>query len=349
MPSRRAVLALVALLAAGCTGVDGRPTPAPRTFTELDATVDLDAVSPAGTDVLDLAAVPGGALALLADTADPALTYLAPVTADGVGEVRRLDGAGDRLVLAPDGTALVVGPGRLTTVPASGEPTVVPLDVDPTAAALSPDGRRLYLADDRQLTAVDPATGEVTATTDLDDGLTVAALAAGGDGVTALLSDARAPDLADVAVLGTWDADLQQPGLVELAPDRPSSIPSALRLADDGTAVVTLTAGGDDPFRVVTVAGGEVTASHPIPGTDRAPPDIAVSPDGRVAHLPIAGFEVTSGVIALDLAGGRQLDDARLCDGQGTFGRVALSGDVLTVVGSCISSAAPSSTAFVLR
>src|SRR3712207_7592845 len=57
----------------------------------------------------------------------------------------------------------------------------------------------------------------------LAEGLTVSALAVGPDGgPTALLSDARAADLADVAVLGTWDTDLQQQGtLVEL--DRKST------------------------------------------------------------------------------------------------------------------------------
>ncbi len=345
MPARRAALALVALLAAGCTGVEGTPTPAPRTFTGTVTTVDLDGVSPGGVDVLDLAAGPDGALALLRDTADPALTYVAPVGGDGVGEVRRVDG-GEQLFVTADGTALVAAPGRLSTVGGSSIDLAAVGDV----AALSPDGRRLYVAGEERLTALDATTGEVEDGTDLEPGLTVRALAASDDGVTALMSDARAADLADVAVLGTWDAGLADDALVELAPDRPASIPSALRLADDGTAVVTLTAGsGDDPFRVVAVADGEVTASHAIPGTDRTPVDLAVSPDGRVAYLPVAGFEVTSGVITLDLAGGEQLGDVRLCDGQGTFGRVALTGEALTVVGSCITAEGSSSTAFVVR
>ncbi|SHG42982.1 YncE family protein [Geodermatophilus nigrescens] len=346
MPSRSA--ALVALLVlTGCTGVDGNPTPPPRSFSDV-VTIDLDAVSPAGVDVLDLTAGPDGALALLADTADPAVTYLAPVDAAGVGEVRRVDG-GRHLLVMPDGTALVVGPGTLTRVPPGGGPDVVPLDADATAAALSPDGRRLYLADERRVAAVDPSTGETAGTVDLDDGLTVQRLAASDDGVTALLSDARAPDLADVAALATWDDRLRETARVELAPDQPASVPFGLRLAGDGTAVATLSAGGDEPFRVVVVEDGEVTASHAIPGTDRTPPDLAVSPEGRVAYLPVAGFEVTSGVITLDLDSGEQLDDVRLCDGQGTFGRVALGKEALVVVGSCISSDAPSSTAFALR
>ena len=348
MPARRAASAFVALMAlTGCTGVDGNPSPAPRSFSEV-ATVDLDAASPAGVDVLDLAAGPDGALTLLADTADPAVTYLAPLDGDGVGEVQRVDG-GRQLLVAPHGTVLVVGPGALTRIPSGGEPAVVPLDVDATAAALSPDGRRLYLADERRIAAVDAATGETAGTADLDDGLTVHDLAASDDGVTALLSDARAPDLADVAALATWDGRLRETGRVELAPDQPASVPFGLRLAEDGTAVVTLAAGGDEPFRLVVVEDGEVTAAHTIPGTDRAPPDFAVALDGRVAYLPVAGFEVTSGVITLDLAGGEQFGDVRLCDGQGTFGRVALTGEALTVVGSCITAEGSSSTAFVVR
>ncbi len=346
MPARRAATtAFVALLATGCTTVTGEPSPAPRTFTELIRSVDLDAIAPAGVDVLDLAAGPEGALALLADTADPAVTYLAPVDDDGVGEVQRLDGAASREFTTPDGGVLVLGPGGLTTV---GGGTVA-LDVAADAAALSPDGSRLYVAGGGRLAAVDPATGRTAATVDLDEGLTVTALAARDDGPTALLTDARAPDLADVAVLGTWSAELEPAPVVELAPDRPASIPSALRLAGDGTAVVTLTAGsGDDPFRVVVVRDGEVTASHAVPGTDRTPADLAVSPDGRVAYLPVAGFETTSSVVTLDLTTGEQLADARLCEGQGTFGRVALTGDRLTVIGSCITTAASSSTAFVV-
>ncbi len=347
MPARRtATTAFAALLATGCTTVTGDPSPAPRTFTEAVGTIVLDGVSPAGVDVLDLAPTPdGGTLALLADTADPAVTYLAPIGDDGLGEVRRLDSAGDRLFVTADGTVLVAGPGRLTTVGGG----TVDLAVTGDVAALSPDGRRLYVADEARLAAVDPATGAVQDSVDLGEGLTVTALAATDGGVTALMSDARAPDLADVAALGTWSADLAPGPLVELAPDRPASIPFALRLTGEGTAVATLTAGsGDDPFRVVVVEDGEVTASHAIPGTDRTPADLAVSPDGRVAYLPVAGFEVTSGVITLDLASGEQLADARLCEGQGVFGRVALAGDRLTVIGSCISSEAPSSTAFVV-
>ncbi|SDC78770.1 hypothetical protein SAMN05660690_2552 [Geodermatophilus telluris] len=357
MPSARraACSALVALVAVtGCTGVEGEPGPAPRTFTENFGSADLDSVAPAGVDVLDLAAVPdGGSLALVADTADPRVGYLVPISQEGLGDVRRVEDVGTQLFVTPDGTALVTGPGRLTRVPPGGAlPTVVEVGVVGDAAALSPDGRRLYLAtDDGRLAAVDAATGEVTATTALAEGLTVQSLAVRPDGgPTALLSDARAPDLADVAALATWDDDLQQTaGPIELAPDQPASIPSALQVTDDGTAVATLTAGsGDDPFRVVTVAGEEVT-TFPIPGTDRTPADLAVSPDGRVAYLPVVGFEVESGVVTLDLSDGDQLAAAQLCPGQGAFGQVALAADgaTLTVVGSCTTAQAPTSLAFI--
>ncbi|SFO42788.1 hypothetical protein SAMN05660359_03392 [Geodermatophilus obscurus] len=346
MPARRAAAAAFIAILAGCTTVTGDPSPAPPTFTEAVGSVALDAITPGGVDVLDLAAAPdGGTLALLADTADPAVTYLVPIDEDGVGAVRRLDDAGDRLFVTADGTVLVAGPGRLTTVGAG----TVDLAVTGDVAALSPDGRRLYVANGSELAAVDPATGAVQGSVEIGEGYTVTALAAAEDGPIALMSDARATDLADVAVLGTWSADLEPGPVVELAPDRPASIPFALRLTGDGTAVVTLTAGsGDDPYRVVVVEDGEVTASHVIPGTDRTPADLALSPDGRIAYLPVAGFEVTSGVISLDLASGEQLADARLCEGQATFGRVALAADRLTVIGSCISGAAPSTTAFVV-
>ncbi len=184
MPSARraARTTAVALLAlTGCTGVEGTPTPALRTFTQAVGSVDLDPIAPDGVDVLDLAAGPAGTLALLADSADPRVGYLAEVTGDGPGDVRRLDDAGGQLAV-----------------------------------------------------------------------------------------------------------------------------------------------------------------------TDRTPADLAVSPDGRIAYLPVAGFEVTSGVVTLDLRTGEQLADARLCEGQATFGRVALAGDRLTVIGSCITSKAPSTTAFVV-
>ncbi|WP_448638622.1 hypothetical protein [Geodermatophilus sp. URMC 63] len=356
-PARRAAatLAAVALALTGCTGDEGTPTPPPRTFTENFGSADLDGVAPAGVDVLDLAAVPdGGTLALLADTADARTGYLVPISQEGLGDVRRVDDVGTQLFVTADGTVLVTGPGRITRVPPGGAaPTVTAVDVAGDPAALSPDGRRLYLAtDDGRLAAVDAGTGRVEATTDLAEGLTVQALAVRPDGgPTALLSDARAPDLADVAALATWDEQLDPvDGPVELAPDEPASIPSALQVTDDGTAVATLTAGsGDDPFRVVTVDDGEVTASHVVPGTDRTPADFAVSPDGRVAYLPVVGFEVESGVITLALSDGEQLAAAKLCPGQGAFGRVALAADgaTLTVVGSCATAEAPSSLAFV--
>lgn len=349
MPARHTATAFVALLAlTGCTTVAGTPSPAPRTFTEAVGSVALDGVSPAGVDVLDLAATPdGGTLALLADTADPLVTYLAPIGDDArLGEIRRLDGAsGDQLFVTADGTVLVAAPGRLTTVGGG----TVELGVTGDVVALSPDGRRLYVAGNGRLAALDPATGAVQDTAALDEDLTVAALAATDDGVTALMSDARAVDLADVAVLGTWDGELEAGPLTELAPDSPASVPSALRLTADGSAVVTLTAGsGEDPFRVVVVEDGEVTASHAVPGTDRTPADLAVSPDGRVAYLPVAGFEVESGVVSLDLDSGEQLADVQVCDGQATFGRVASVGERLTVIGSCITGALPTSTAFVV-
>ncbi len=360
-PARRAAAAaLTALLATGCTGDEGSPTPPPRTITENFGSADLDTVAPAGVDVLDLATLPdGGTLALVADTADPRTGYLVPVTQEGLGDVRRIDDVGTQLFVLPDGATLVTGPGRLTRVPPGGAPpTVTELGVTGDTAALSPDGSRLYVATTPDggsagtLTAVDAGTGEVVTTTDLDEGLTVRALAVRPDGgPTALLSDARAPDLADVATLATFDERLEPvDGPVELAPDRPASIPSALQVTDDGTAVATLTAGsGDDPFRVVTVADGEVTASHAIPGTDRVPADLAVSPDGRVAYLPVVGFEVESGVITLDLSDGEQVAHAQLCPGQGAFGRVALAADgaTLTVIGSCTTSEDPSTLAFI--
>jgi hypothetical protein len=350
MPARRAAVALAALLVSGCTGGSEEPPP-PQQFTDVEATVDLDGVAPGGVDVLGLEPTNDGALVLLGDTADPRVGYLATLTGDGLGEVRRIDDVGTELLVAPDGTALVVGPDRITSVPASGDPTVTEVVLKGlAAAALSPDGSRLYAATTDRLVSLDAATGDTRAETDLGEGLTVVALAVPDDGgPTALMSDARAPDLADVAVLGTWDEDLKEFDLVELAPDRPASIPSALRLADDGTAVVSLTAGsGDDPFRAVTVRDGEVRASHAVPGTDRPLADLAVSPDGRVAYLPVAGFEVESGVVTLDLAGGEQLADVRLCEGQAAFGRVALAGERLTVIGSCITAEAASSTAFVI-
>ncbi|MGY1701412.1 hypothetical protein [Geodermatophilus sp. SYSU D00766] len=307
------------LLAAGCTG--GVDPHVPRV---LD-TVDLDAA--VGTDVVvhDLA----GPLVLVGDDDR---RWLVPL--DG-GAPTAVDPGGE-LVVTGDGPPLVVG---TALTPVGGAALPLPIDGPPTAALL--DGDALVLARGTRLAAVDPATGAALATAEAPAPVTHLARAPGG-GLLALADD---PD--DGVLLLRLTPDLQPDGdPVTVVPELVGT-PTALQVTDDGTVVVAAHVNvARDAGRLVTVAGGRVRTVAELEGTDATALDVAVV--GRTAYLVLSASYHPAELTAVDVGTGERTGVVGLCDGAGAFGALAADGATLTVVGSCLDTDGPTTTAFVL-
>ncbi|MGY1813308.1 hypothetical protein [Blastococcus sp. SYSU D00820] len=353
---RRTVAALVlvpaiALSAAGCTATDGDGEPAPDgSVPRVVATVDLDAA--AGTEVRpsDLAALPGGTALVLLTAPDDAASYLLEIGPDGAGPPRTVPAVRDGadLLVAPDGTVHVVGRDATTgELQISTGERVTPLGrlPDTTAGALSPDGRTAYLAvtyaDGRppELLAVDLASGTTTAAEPADPVTHLAATTGGG--LTALEVTGSG------AALTTYGADLRPTGdpTVLSATDRPAG----LAVTPDGTAVLTLD--GGDSGQLLTVSGGEVGQRIDLADTEDSGLDLAVSPDGRSAVVPLSAYQAPPALVTYDLGSGEPTGEVVLCPGgNGALGATALSpdGGTLTAIGVCRDENRVS-TAFLVR
>jgi hypothetical protein len=347
MPARRrtaAALALALLLPA-CTGTEpAPPDPAPAVL----ATLDLDAAVGADVRLYDLVPGPDGAPVALFGDADS--TWLVRITPGEDGPARATATAvpavppQSRLAVAPDGTAVIAGED-LVTVPPTGQPTVTPLDGGPPDAAVLDDGT-LYLAGDGRLTAVDVATGAVVRTAKAP----ATHLALAPSGLAALLTVDR-PAGGTGAALAFYGPDLRPDGApVELVPERPSS-PAALQVTADGTAVAAVHLGEARAVgRLVTVADGGLRTVADLDGAGDTALDLVVSPDGRLAHVPLADLSFTAELVSIDLASGERVGAVKLCDGTGVLGAVAALGDSgsLVVTGACLDDDGPRSTAFVV-
>ncbi|MGY1696818.1 hypothetical protein ACI780_18120 [Geodermatophilus sp. SYSU D00814] len=306
------------LLAAGCTG--GVDPHVPRVL----RTVDLDAA--VGTDVVvhDLA----GPLVLVGDADRRWLVLLnggAPTLVD----------PGSELVIG-DGTPLVVG---TALTPVGGAALPLPVDGPPTAALL--DGDAVVLARGTRLTAVDPSTGAVLATAEAPAPVTHLARAPDGD-LFALADD---PD--DGVLLLRLTPELRPDGdPVTVVPERVGT-PTALQVTDDGTVVVAAYVNdARDAGRLVTVVGGRVRTLAELEGTDATALDVAVV--GRIAYLVLSASYHPAELTAVDVGTGERTGVVGLCGGAGAFGALAADGGTLTVVGSCLGTDGPTTTAFVL-
>ncbi|MGY1771922.1 hypothetical protein [Blastococcus sp. SYSU D00813] len=337
---RTAVLLAGVVCAAGCTSGDGEPAP-DVAFGEVLGTVDLDEA--AGTDarMSSLAARPtAGAVALL-DTGDGGV-LVDLLVRDGeprAGDVTPVASGGELLV-TPGDVPLVVGTGAAgDTLELVDGPATTSLGAAPevVAAALSPDGTSLVVAAaGRQLLAVDPATGEVTATAEVADG-TVTRLASRPDGGVAALV---ATDGGQGTALLRFDAELRPEGdPVELAP-KEATRPADLQVTDDDTVVVTLATA--DSGRLLTVTDEEVGLTVDLGRSADSGLDLVVSPDGRSATVPLAALQEEARVATFDLDSGEQVGETVLCDGFGSLGATALSpdGDTLVVTGVCLADGA---------
>ncbi|MGY1636646.1 WD40 repeat domain-containing protein [Geodermatophilus sp. SYSU D00742] len=358
MPAARRTAALLALVltTAGCTEEQrGDPSPAPDRSDVID-TVDLDAA--VGTDVViyDLAASPAGVPVALLGADDAPQSWLLQLALDDAGattDVRAIPAVDStaQLAVAPDGTVLVADDELTHVPPGTAEVTAVPWDLGaaPTAVALSPDGRTLYAARDTTITAVDVATGAVTGTGAAPGPVTH--LAATPDGGLAALVTADRPAGGPGALLVLLDREVRPVGEpVELVPERGSTA-TALQVTADGTAVVALHLGEARAVgQLVTVAGGELRTVVDFDGAGDTALDLAISPDGRLASVPLADLSFTAELVTVDLVGGERIGTVTLCAGTGVFGAIAPLGDSgdLVVTGACLDDDGPQSTAFVV-
>lgn len=272
---------------------------------------------------------------------------------------------GSEVHVADDGTVVAVGSVPVgdgddeqldvaLTVLAPGaeraEVRVLPADpelgtADRATAVLSPDGRTLYAAlrwyvvggdEVTRLVTVDVATGAVTVGADLQvtapGGADVADLALGPDGgLTALVTTYRVPGEGDSdAVLVEYDAGLRLAGgPVDVIGDGSEGHGHALRVLDDGTAVVSLSTSGTD-HRLVTVRDGAVEESHALPYIAA---EVDVAPGSRRVWLNLGSAEVHT-VAPLDVDTrelGRQVS---LCSEGGAPLDLAVSADGGTLVAS---------------
>ncbi|WP_409331884.1 hypothetical protein [Trujillonella humicola] len=343
MPTARKRTALLALLLAvspGCTATADEPAP-DVSFDEVLGTLDLDEAVGTDARMSSLAARPTGGAVVLLDTGDGGV-LVDLLVQDGeprAGDATPVASSGEVLV-TPGGIPLVVGTGATgDTLELVDGPATTSLGAAPevVAAALTPDGTTLVVAAaDRQLIAVDPATGQATATGEVPAG-TVTRLAARPDGgVAALL----ATDDGRGTALLRLDAELRPDGdPVELVP-KEATRPADLQVTDDDTVVVTLTTA--DSGRLLTVTGEEVGLTVDLGRSADSGLDLVVSPDGRYATVPLAALQEEARVATFDLRDGEQVGETVLCDGFGSLGATVLSldGDILVVTGVCLADGA---------
>ncbi|MFW3171387.1 hypothetical protein [Geodermatophilus sp. CPCC 206100] len=359
MPVARRTAAAVALVlaAAGCTADERRGDGSPALDTsDLVGTVDLD--DAVGSDVVlyDLASAPDGTPVALLGAPDSPQSWLVELTVGEAGPtavgVRAVPAvsATAQLVVAPDGTVLVADDALLTLPPRAAEPTAIPWQGGrPDAAALTTDGRTLYAARGPAITAVDVATGAVTGTGTAPAPVTH--LAPTPDGGLAALVAAPRPAGGTGAELVTLDAALRPVGEpVELVREREST-GTGLQVTADGTAVAAVHLGESRATgRLVSVVDGALRTSADLEGAGDTALDLVVSPDGRLASVPLADLSYPAELVTIDLASGERVGAVKLCDGTGVFGAVTplgQDGDVV-VTGACIDGDGPRSTAFVV-
>ncbi len=367
---------LAALAPAACSADPPEARPAAAVEAEVEVAV------PEGGYVGDVVTgADGRAYVLLPGDDDGgagALAVVDPATAEVVAEVSLPPGgradavlpAGDGLVVAgtvsgtgsgtPDGVALWdVDPA--TGAVTATRPVPVPADLDPraTRAAPAPDGQLVVAVDPAGagtpvLLLVDPATGTVNASAEVDLGgagegaelVDVTGLAVGPSriAVTVVVYDREAgPIGASRAVLATTGADLVPDGpAVPLAPGAATSSADDVALTADGTAYAVVygrTADDEGLGAVVAVPPGAATA-QPVtdPGedlVDGAATDVAVA-DGAVwlLHDPAAGTVLTR----VDLATGEAGSPVPLCD-DGAGGLALAPDGAVLVAGACHGTA----------
>ncbi len=378
---RRRLLLLTSsllLATAGCAsgGAAGRaPVEAART------TVTAPGSGPAGdhTDVRGLFAGPDGTTLVVLAGADAARgddaapgAALAVVGADGTtvqATAELAPGSRPDTAFGHGGGAVVAGvvwPGEgpigyalqavdpATGAPSAVLPVAVPGEVQLTgsAAAPGPDGV-LYVAVSRSsdaplLLAVDPATGAVRASAELDltvDGAVptsaeVEGLAVAPDGSSiAVTASVLGPDpwAPGRSLLATVGPDLAARGApVDLAPGYVGSSVGDLAVGPDGTAYAVVW--GDDAGRrgrhdVVAVAPG---ANAPAVLTGGAglvhTPVTELAVDGGVLWLTLQREAATASLVRLDPATGELGTPVELCDG--LAGRLLVDADGTRTVGA---------------
>jgi hypothetical protein len=369
-PMRPMLLAPLAVLAlAACTADPPEARPAAEVEAEVEVAV------PDGGSVGDVTTGADGRAHVLLTGDDEGGAGALAVVDPGAAEVTagvalppgsRADAvlpSGDGLVVAgavsgtPDGFALWdVDPA--TGAVTATRPVAVPADLDPrsTLAAATPGGQVVVAVDlpgagTPVLLVVDPATGAVTASAEVDLGepgdgaeaVEVTGLAVGPAriAVTVLVYDREAgPTGAHRAVLATTGADLVPDGpAVHLAPDTETSSVDDVALAADGTAYAAVngrTAAGERVSAVVAVPPG---AGDARPVTDPredllsgAVTDVAVA-DG-VAWLLHEDAAAGTGLTRVDLATGEAGAPLPLCDDRAGGLALAPDGAVL-VAGEC--------------
>jgi hypothetical protein len=373
-PMRPMLLAPLAVLAlAACTADPPEARPAAEVEAEVEVAV------PDGGSVGDVTTGADGRAHVLLTGDDEGGAGALAVVDPGAAEVTagvalppgsRADAvlpAGDGLVVAgavsgtPDGVALWdVDPA--TGAVTATRPVAVPADLDPraTRAAASPDGQVVVAVDlagagTPVLLLVDPATGAVTASAEVDLGgpgegaelVDVTGLAVGPSriAVTVVVYDREAgPTGAHRAVLATTGADLVPDGpAVPLAPGAATSYADDVALTADGTAYAAVygrTAADEGLGALVAVPPGSGEA-RPVtdPGqdlVDGAVTDVAVA-DG-VAWLLHEDAAAEAGLTRVDLATGEASALLPLCDDRAGGLAVAPDGAVL-VAGECRGTA----------
>ncbi len=368
-----ALAPLTALALAACTA----DPPEARPAAEVEAEVQI--AVPGGGAVGDVTTGADGRAQVLLTGDDEggagALAVVDPVAAEVTAEVSLPPGgradavlpSGEGLVVAgavsgtPDGFALWdVDPA--TGAVTATRPVPVPADLDPraTLAAPTPDGQVVVAVDlpgaaMPVLLVVDPATGAVTASAEVDLGgpgegaeaVEVTGLAVGPSriAVTVLVYDRQAgPTGAHRAVLATTGADLVPDGpAVHLAPDTATSYVDAVTLAGDGTAYAGVygRTSADEQFSTVVALPPGAGDARPVtdPGEDPVTGVVAgIAVTGGAAWLLHEDTAAATSLTRVDLTTGEATAPLALCDDRAGGLTVTTDGTVLAA-GRCDGTA----------
>ncbi len=193
------------------------------------------------------------------------------------------------IAISPDGKAAYAleegsagGISRIDT--ATNQVSGPPIEVEgtPRDLAVTPDGRSIYVVNDREAVVVDVSTGQ--AVKSINVGAALDSIAISPDGARAYVTDFLS---GEVVVIDTRTNEVLGARIPV------GGLPTFLAMSPNGRTVY-VSSQASESVSAIDIALNQVVATIPVAGV---PVGIAVSPDGKTAYVPIQG---TNTVAAID-------------------------------------------------